>query len=425
MDLVQTINETVNTLLRRIPVWGPVAVIGIVASVFYAFSLPRLYETTAVIQIGNSKLSDQVSSQNAGASLAQYLRKIEQRIMARDNVLEIIAKHGLFKDGPPLSPIDQVLALRKATRIEQITDPGQAWRPDAAPSALTVTVRWGDPEMAAVIANDFVNRVLEQNRSERQQSANRALSFFDSEERRIGAEIANLDSRIAEFKRQNAASLPEVLANQHEKLVALEAALLEVEQQIVELNNSKEKLRKVDLEKKLRLAEDQRQLIEARRAEIQKALDRAPQVEKEFNILQRKLQQLEDQYAVIGRNRSEAEINQILETDQQSEQLSVLETALVPEYPVSPNRKKIVAIGGIISLLVAGGIVLLLELLNPVIRTSAQLERQLSITPVVSIPVVKSPQDKVRKRLWLGLWTILGALGVWQFVQFVNSRIGS
>ena len=200
--------------------------------------------------------------------------------------------------------------------------------------------------MAAVIANDFVNRVLEQNRAERQQSANRALSFFDSEERRIGAEIAKMDSKIAEFKRRNASSLPAVLANQQEKLVALEAALLEVEQQIVELNNSREKLRKVDLEEQLRLAEDQRQLIEERRAEIQMALDNAPQVEKEFNILQRKLKQLEDQYVVIGRNRSEAEISQMLEADQQSEQLSVLETALVPEHPVSPNRKKIVAMGG-------------------------------------------------------------------------------
>ncbi len=425
MDLVQTINETVNMLLRRIPVWGPIAVLGVVASIFYAFSLPRLYETTAVIQIGNSKLSDQVGSQNAGASLSQYLRKIEQRIMARDNLLEIIAKHKLFQDGPSMSPSDQVLALRQATRIEQLTDPGQAWRPDAAPSALTITVRMGDPELAAVIANDFVNRVLVQNRSERQQLANRALRFFESEEKRIGAEIDQLDAEIASFKRKNAASLPSALSTQQEKLVALEAALLEVEQQIVELNNSKEKLRKDDLAKQLLLAEDQRQLIENRRREIQNALDNAPKVEKDFNLLQRKLTQLEDQFSVISKNRAEAEISQILETGQQSGLLSVLETALVPEHPVSPNRKKIVVIGGIVSLLVAGGLVLLLELLNPVIRTSAQLERQLKIMPVVAIPVVKTPRDSFLRRLRMAVLAIIDALGIWQFLQFVNSRIGS
>ncbi len=425
MDLVQTINETVNMLLRRIPVWGPIAVLGVVASIFYAFSLPRLYETTAVIQIGNSKLSDQVGSQNAGASLSQYLRKIEQRIMARDNLLEIIAKHKLFQDGPSMSPSDQVLALRQATRIEQLTDPGQAWRPDAAPSALTITVRMGDPELAAVIANDFVNRVLVQNRSERQQLANRALRFFESEEKRIGAEIDQLDAEIASFKRKNAASLPSALSTQQEKLVALEAALLEVEQQIVELNNSKEKLRKDDLAKQLLLAEDQRQLIEGRRREIQNALDNAPKVEKDFNLLQRKLTQLEDQFSVISKNRAEAEISQILETGQQSGLLSVLETALVPEHPVSPNRKKIVVIGGIVSLLVAGGLVLLLELLNPVIRTSAQLERQLKIMPVVAIPVVKTPRDSFLRRLRLAVLATTDALGVRQFSQFVKSRIRS
>lgn len=425
MDIGQSLNEAINMLLRRIPVWAPITILGIVGSVFYAFSLPRLYETTAVIQVGNSQLSQRVASGAVQPSVGQYLRKIEQRIMARDNLIEIIEGYGLFQEEPPLSLGDQVLRLRLATRIEQITDPAQSWRPDAAPTALTVTVRLSDPELAARITNDFVERVLEQNRAERMAQANRTLQFFESEEKRVGAEISRLDARIAEFKRQNADSLEAVLSTQQERLVALENSLLTVEQQIIELHNSKEKLRKEDFQQQLELAQDQQKLILSRREDIQSALDAAPQVEREFNALQRKLDQLEDQFSIISTNRSEAEISQMLEIGRQSNQLTVLETALVPEHPVSPNRKKIVAVGGVLSLLVAGGIVLVLELLNPVIRTTAQMERQLKISPVVSIPIVKTRRDKFFQRTIILIWFFVGGLGIWQFLQYLSRKAGS
>jgi hypothetical protein len=41
----------------------------------------------------------------------------------------------------------------------------------------------------------------------------------------------------------------------------------------------------------------------------------------------------------------------------------------------------------------------LLEALNPAIRTAAQLERQLDIRPVVSIPVVRTRGDMFRRVL--------------------------
>ena len=424
MDQIQSLNEILNMLIRRIPVWGTIAVIGIVGSVFYAFSLPRLYETTAVIQIGNSQLSERVSSGNTTPSLTQYLRKIEQRIMARDNLVQIIADHGLYSDNPKLSASDKVLQLRLATKIQQLIDPGQTWRPDATPSALTVTVRLGDPELAAQVTNDFVARVLEQNRSARRAQVDQAFTFFQNEEVRVGLAIAELDAQIATFKRRNAESLPEALAAQREMLVSLEDAKLVMDQQIVELTNSKDKFRKAELAQKLALAMDQRQLITDRRDVIQTAIDAAPQVEKEFNALKRTLKQLEDQYSVIAKNRSEAEIGRILETGAQGEQLSVLEKALVPEWPVSPNRKKIVAFGGLLSLVIAAIAVLVLEMLNPVIRTAAQLERQLQITPVITIPVVKTANDRIIQRSILAASAFIGVLGIWQFVQYVARNTG-
>jgi len=424
MDQFQSFNEIISVVRRRIPVWGGILLLGIVISVFYALSLPRMYETTAVIQIGNSQISQRIDSRNTGPSMAQYLRKIEQRIMARDSLIKVIDKHGLFEDNPSMPIADKVFQLRVATRIEQITDPGQSWRPDAAPSALTVRVALSDPELVAVVTNDFVDRVLAENRKGRLEQAALALGFFEREENRVGLAITELDSQIAEFKLENADSLPNALAAQHTILVSLEDAKLVVDQQIVELNNSKDKFRKAEFKKQFILVEDQRKLITDRISTINSAIDAGPLVEKEFNALQRRLKQLEAQYAVMTKNRAEAEIENILETGQQSELLTVLESALVPDYPYSPNRKKIAMIGGMASLLIAAAIVLILEMMNPVIRTVAQLERKLQISPVVTIPIVKTKSERRIRRMGLAVATFIAGLGIWQFVQYITRSSG-
>ena len=424
MDQIQSLNEMKNMLLRRIPVWGPIVAIGIVLSVVYALSLPRMYQTTAMIQIGSSQISERIDSGNTNPSLSQYLRKIEQRIMARDNLVQVIEKYHLFSDDPALSAGEKVYKLRLATSIEQIVDPGQSWRPDAAPSALTVTVALGDPKLVAVVANDFVDRVLEQNHKSRVEQARRALTFFEGEEQRVGSAISELDTQIAAFKRANANSLPGSLPAQHEMLASLVDANLALDQQIVELNNNKDKFRKAEFQKQLDLVEDQRKLLSDRIATIRTSIDAGPTVEKEFNALQRLLVQLEDQYSVVTKNRAEAEIGQMLETGLQSGQLSVLEKALVPDHPFSPNRKKITVIGGVLSLLIAAAVVLILEMLNPVIRTAAQLERKLQISPVVTIPIVKTANERIIQRVVLAAIAVLGCLGIWQFIQFVIRNTG-
>jgi len=44
-------------------------------------------------------------------------------------------------------------------------------------------------------------------------------------------------------------------------------------------------------------------------------------------------------------------------------------------------------------------VALAMEMMNPAIRTSAQLERQLGLQPVVSIPYVKTTWEQRRRKL--------------------------
>ncbi len=77
-----------------------------------------------------------------------------------------------------------------------------------------------------------------------------------------------------------------------------------------------------------------------------------PEVEHQLSTLERELTRLRDQYSVITRRQTEAEMGQLLEDRQQSDRFERLETALVPEDPVSRSRKKIALMGAVASVLV-------------------------------------------------------------------------
>ena len=97
-------------------------------------------------------------------------------------------------------------------------------------------------------------------------------------------------------------------------------------------------------------------------------------------------------------------MGQMMENSSQTESFLVLETALIPEHPIAPNRRKIVLAGTMLSAIIGLGLVLLLELRNPVIRTASQMERQLGLPPVVSIPnIEKTRFFNLGKRTKIGI----------------------
>jgi capsular polysaccharide biosynthesis protein len=87
--------------------------------------------------------------------------------------------------------------------------------------------------------------------------------------------------------------------------------------------------------------------------------------------------------------RTEAEIGFRLESAGQSERLTILEPATIPEFPFTGSRKKLVLMGAAASILAGLGLAFLLELRDPVLRTAYRMERETGLKPVVTIPVVR------------------------------------
>ena len=425
---MNALDNLLGVLRRRFALILGIALIGAALSVLYATSLPREYETTAVIQIELADLPGTSSGQAAGTRAKHRLTLITQQLMARDSLVQVIADLGLFSD-TDLSMAEQVTALRKAVRIRQIVEGGESWRPDQVPSGLEITVRLNDPELAAQLANTFLDRILTQSEARRQAQVSQALTFYENEAARVEAKIAALEARIARFKQENAASLPSGISGLRAQLAALRSTELEIERQIIGLRTSANRLREDALERQIAQLEEQRALVAQRIARIEQAIDAAPEAERALNALTRAQDQLQEQLGVITRRRAEAEMEAMLETSQASERFEVLEHALVPENPVAPSRKKIAVAGTALFFVLGLGLALVLEMLNPAIRTASQMEEELGIAPIVTIPDLSRKHHGGSGRnggLWLSLAAGIAALagGLWIFLSRVIRRPG-
>lgn len=408
MERIPPISEMIQMVLRHVVLVTAVMVVGIVAAVFYAMAQPQIYQTSAVVQIGQEAVPGPGSSTGTNGAALQRLQEIELQMMARDNLAEIIERFDLYGGDEAMSLNDRVFALRNDTNISQIIDEAYRWRPDVAPTALLIEVTNGDPLLAAEVANALVQDWVEQSRSNRTGRVSGALAFFESEEARITAAISALDAQIADFKTEFAGSLPDAIASQRDKLLTLEEQELAIEQQMIEISSSV----RPDRAQLTRL-EEQLALLRDRKAVVEEELAGAPAVERELNVLVREQTQLNSQYDNIATRRAEAEMGQMLESSQQSESFVVLEQAQVPEHPIAPNRKKIVAMGGAMALVISLVTILVVELRNPVLRTSAQMQRQLGILPVVAIPNIEVRGERVRRRLlWMSAAALVVLLGV-------------
>ncbi len=487
-EQLQIVGEMVRMVWRRAFLFGLIAICGMAASLFYALSQVSLYETTAAIQIQRPQVSGDLARSTADTSVAERVQRIEQRLLARDNIEEVINDLGLFADQPGLTLSNKVGIVRNALRIERIAAPGTGYGANSTPSALLITVTLDNAKLAADTANRFVESLLEQNVQSRGDTARRTLLFFEEEETRISNEIIELEREIANFKNSNIDALPEGLSARRDEIGRIQTSELDLENRILELEQQQEDLasgegrlsdtssrspeyeelrrlevllaersrvlapthpeiRQLELQiaavvagssqlresavarqvallgRQVKALNEQIAVLAKRRAEIENSVRNMPKVTMELNALNRRLQQLQDQYSVINVRRAEAETGLRLEDTRQSERFVVLENALVPDTSISGSRKKTALLGGVASIILAFGLVWLLEMINPVMRCPSQMKRRLDLRPVVAIPYIATPWERMRKRL-VYVGSIAGILLAAPFVlEAVNEYV--
>jgi uncharacterized protein involved in exopolysaccharide biosynthesis len=400
MGQIQSLSELLGLLIRRRLLIGAVAVAVTVLAVIYALSRPVIYQATAVIQVETPTIAD-ATGQPVPSNAAQRLQAIQQRLTTREAMLAVIDRHSLYTE-LPVTNDEKVHMLRLALRfspVDSVASPAYGAPP--AVSALLITADADTAEKAARIANDFAQGVVDASAEGQTSRARDALLFFREEEARLQTEIRALEDEIAAFKNANAAAVPGVGDLRREELLGVEADLRRIEQDLVALTNERDRLvaeasgretsrRQIaTLGTQIDTLAAQRAALLAEREGLTAELALGPEIERTLAGYDRRMDQLQGQFDIVTRRITEAETARKLEERQQAERFTLLERAVSPDYPITGGRKRLALMGAVASLFIGFGVAFLADLLHPVVRTQAQMQRQLDLRPVVAIPELR------------------------------------
>jgi polysaccharide chain length determinant protein (PEP-CTERM system associated) len=147
--------------------------------------------------------------------------------------------------------------------------------------------------------------------------------------------------------------------------------------------------------------------LQNRIADNEKAVLLTPEVERGLTTLSRDHENARRKYEEIRAKQMSARISESLEGENKAERFTLLEPPLLPDRPIKPNRKKIMAMGLVLSIVGAVGILFLLESIDKRVRGSGSLTSILHDPPLVVIPYLSTNKEVQRKKRFIYGFVIL------------------
>ena len=157
-------------------------------------------------------------------------------------------------------------------------------------------------------------------------------------------------------------------------------------------------LQLADIDGQLEFTETQRTQIRAELDTLRTSIEATPGNAITIDTLERNYANTRAQYDLAVANQARAETGDVIEALAKGQRISIIEQAIAPREPISPNRP-LIALGGVAGGIGLGlGFILLLELLNTAIRRPQDLTTKLGITPFATLPLMRTPGQVRRRR---------------------------
>lgn len=424
-----------SVFLRQAHWFVLAAIFGAGAGAVIAYALPTVYVAQARLVVESEQIPDELASSTVQTQATEQLQIIQQRILTRDILVEMANRLGIYAarrdQGKPMPGGDEVVEdLRRRITIQISGASPTQRRGEAYATIVTVSFRAPTGALAAAVTNEVVTLILKEDVAMRTGVARQTLEFFEQEVARLDKELAQKAAALLDFKQKNLTALPEGGDFRQSRLAAAQAELQDLEAADTALRDERARLirrleaaRAANGQKGTSAAQDQqvaeldaraealtsrKTALQAEVAALSAAIAATPGNAVTLEALQRDYAAVQDQYAQALDSKAKAETGDTIEALSKGQRISVIEQAVVPRAPTSPNRP-LVAIGGLIFGMILGlCIVAGREVMKPGIRRPADLVNGLGITPFATLPYLTLPGENRKPRIIWG--TLLGGL---------------
>ncbi|GAB7024022.1 XrtA system polysaccharide chain length determinant [Salidesulfovibrio brasiliensis] len=438
----------VRLVLERRRLFCIIAVAVMLLAIVASYAMPKKYTAKSLVFIEQNVVSDLVKGIAITPSMDMRIKAIRVTMLSRSMLQRVIKE------------LDLDVTLNNSAEWDAMVkkiEKKLSVRLDEKRGVFTIAITDRDPVLARDIVNTMTRLYIEDNTSEKRKESYEATRFLAEQIETFKKRIQEIEQKIDDFKRESGFLLATDESSIRRDIDRVQDELEEVRIRINELNSARQLLigdtpsnRLLEqqqqalaslkasytdehpkvLRLKSAIASTQQRLDENLRAERQQVYRsgeyrgikvqltslEAMQKNYEEEIAEKRsmLQQiptLRTQLAELERQRhnevliyeklvsryGQSEVSKEMELQDKSVSFRVLDPAIVPAIHTSPNRPLIIAGGIFGGFVIAFGIIVLMDLLNPAIRTVDELKR-LGINVFAVVPKMTTEENRRKQR---------------------------
>ena len=149
-----------------------------------------------------------------------------------------------------------------------------------------------------------------------------------------------------------------------------------------------------------------------------KRIDDTPRREQELLFIQRDYDNLKSSYESLLKRKLESEIAVNMERRQKGEQFRIVDSAQLPEKPISPNMQRLFLLFLAAGIAVGGGVVFLLEYFDNSFKRPEEIEKELDVAVLCTVPQIHDSKTKQKVRIEKVAFCAFCALSMVMFAIF-------
>ena len=382
----------------------PFVVALVLGSLIVAIQRP-IYQAEGKILVETQDIPADLVRPTITDTANQRIQVIQQRIMTRDNLLEIVKKFGLFPSQQRWMSSSQLLDLMRERTKLKLVDLTLPTQQNNLTIAFTLSFDYENAETAARVANEFLTLVLSEDARNRTTRAAETTKFLEQESKRLQGVLASLEAQVAVAALRPPDPSKEVPAQINQQRTELTKLKMELVQKSSTYSDAHPEVKA--LKKRIAALEK----VVSQEPEKPQALPVAEKTDNGLEVLKQQLVSTEANLDEANRKLSAARLGESLERNQQSERLQVIEQPVVPQKPIKPDRPKLLALAVVLALMVGAGTVMAAESLDKSIHSTQELAGVVDSRLLVAIPYISTRAETLRKkgrlRLLLGVIVLL------------------
>ena len=180
-----------------------------------ALALPSVYKSTSTILIEEQDVPAEFVMTTVTSYAEQRLQSIHQRIVSFQRLLDLINRFSLYPELKNKRTDEEIVAkMREDITLEPMsieTPDSRKRKGEAVTIAFTLSYEGKNPGTVHRVANILTSMFLEENLQVREKHVRETTEFLEEEMERVKAGLAQLDAKMAEFKKSHVNELPDLL----------------------------------------------------------------------------------------------------------------------------------------------------------------------------------------------------------------------